>query len=119
MKIGIIQGRLSPPVEGFQECPENWKREFELLEKLGLSHVDWIVTKSSFNRNPVFFEDLNDYSINAICADNLVDASIFGDLESGLMPICNAAIKNNIKNITIPLLEDSSVQDDKNRKTFR
>ena len=118
MKIGIIQGSLSPPIEGFQECPENWKREFELLEKLGLSHVDWIVTKSSFNHNPVFLEDLNDYSINAICADNLVDASIFGDLESGLMPICNAAIKNNIKNITIPLLEDSSVQDDKNRKTF-
>ena len=118
MKIGIIQGRLSPPIEGFQECPENWKREFELLEKLGLSHVDWIVTKSSFNRNPVFFEDLNDYSINAICADNLVDECIFDDLENGLMPICNAAIKNNIKNITIPLLEDSSVQDDKNRKAF-
>ena len=34
MKIGIIQGRLSPPNEGFQECPEDWKRELEpFLEK--------------------------------------------------------------------------------------
>ena len=25
--IGIIQGRLSPPIEGFQETPKNWKAE--------------------------------------------------------------------------------------------
>jgi len=29
MKLGIIQGRLSPPVEGFQETPANWKKEFD------------------------------------------------------------------------------------------
>ena len=37
MNIGIIQGRLSPPIEGFQECPINWKREFNLLSGLGLN----------------------------------------------------------------------------------
>ena len=31
MNIGIIQGRLSSPEEGFQECPKNWEKEFELL----------------------------------------------------------------------------------------
>jgi len=118
MNIGIMQGRLSPPIEGFQECPKNWKREFELLEKLGLSHVDWIVTKESFKNNPIFFEDLNGYSINSICADNLVDECIFGELESSLVPICNVAVRNNIKNITIPLLEDSHVRGDEDRKTF-
>ena len=44
MKIGIIQGRLSEPNEGFQECPINWKREFDLLPKLDLNHIEWIVT---------------------------------------------------------------------------
>ena len=34
MKLGIIQGRLSEPKEGFQECPVEWKREFDLLEEL-------------------------------------------------------------------------------------
>jgi len=116
--IGIIQGRLSPPIEGFQECPKDWQREFDLLDELNLSHIDWVVTKNSFNNNPIFFEDLSGCLINSICADNLVDECIFGELESNLAPICNAAIKNNVKNITIPLLEDSSVEDEKNRNIF-
>ena len=28
MKIGIIQGRLSKPDNGFQETPIDWNREF-------------------------------------------------------------------------------------------
>ena len=57
MKIGIIQGRLSPPVEGFQECPANWKREFELLSILRLNHIEWIVTSDSLKTNPIFFKE--------------------------------------------------------------
>ena len=40
MKIGIIQGRLSRPVEGFQECPVDWRREFDLLPEIGLNHIE-------------------------------------------------------------------------------
>ena len=116
--IGIIQGRLSPPIEGFQECPKDWKREFDLLGEVGLSHIDWVVTKQSFKHNPIFFQDLKRYSINSICADNLVDECIFGELASSLIPICNAAVRNNIKNVTIPLLENSNVEDNSNRDIF-
>ena len=35
-EIGIIQGRLSKPDNGFQETPIDWNREFNLLPKLGL-----------------------------------------------------------------------------------
>ena len=49
MKIGIIQGRLSSPDEGFQECPVDWKREFDLLRGLNLTHIEWIVTKEKFD----------------------------------------------------------------------
>ena len=57
MKIGIIQGRLSEPKEGFQECPIDWKREFDLLQKLGLNHIEWIIT-SNFKNNPIFNDNL-------------------------------------------------------------
>ena len=40
MKLGIIQGRLSKPIEGFQDCPENWRNEFELLSDLNLNHIE-------------------------------------------------------------------------------
>jgi len=113
MKIGIIQGRLSSPVEGFQECPVNWKREFELLSILGLNHIEWIVTSDSLKTNPIFFEDVSSYPISSICADNLVNVGISDKdyLRANLKPICEIALKNNIKNITIPLLEESSVAD--------
>lgn len=120
MKIGIIQGRLSRPVEGFQECPANWQREFDLLPKIGLNHIEWIVTKKSFDINPIFTANVSDYSISSICADNLVDSRFVNKsyLHSNLIPLCDAAIKNNIDNITIPLLEDSSVEDNRIRQDF-
>ena len=61
MKIGIIQGRLSPPNEGFQECPEDWKREFNLLGALDLNHIEWIVTKETYDFNPIHTENLKKY----------------------------------------------------------
>ena len=75
MKIGIIQGRLSPPTEGFQDTPKDWRREFDLLPKLGLNHIEWVVTKESFEDNPLFTEDISAYTnkVSAICADNLVN----------------------------------------------
>ena len=121
MKIGIIQGRLSKPDNGFQDCPKDWKREFELLKKLNLNHIEWIVTSESFKSNPIFFEDVSGYSISSICADNVVDNNIVNRdfFFTNLNPLCEAALKNNIKNVTIPLLEDSDMSDNSKRKIFR
>ena len=52
--IGIIQGRLSEPKEGFQECPEDWQREFLLLPSIGLTHIEWIITEKNYWDNPMF-----------------------------------------------------------------
>ena len=120
MKIGIIQGRLSPPTEGFQECPSDWQREFNLLSQLNLNHIEWIVTKKSFNTNPVMIADVSKYPISSICADNLVDERITSKkyLYRNLIPICDAAVNNSIANVTIPLLEDSSMINDETRQVF-
>jgi hexulose-6-phosphate isomerase len=120
MKLGIIQGRLSPPLEGFQECPTDWRREFNLLQKVGLTHIEWIVTKSSLKTNPIFYEDVSSYPISSICADNLVDSRVYDKeyLSYNLRPICEAALKNDIKSVSIPLLEDSSVVDENVREKF-
>jgi len=120
MKLGIIQGRLSQPIEGFQECPNDWKREFDLLPSLGLNHIEWIITKKSFGNNPLFSEDLSPYSISSICADHLVDSEIHMPtfLRQNLEPICNIATLNNITTITIPLLEESDMTNDATRSSF-
>jgi L-ribulose-5-phosphate 3-epimerase len=120
VNIGIIQGRLSKPTEGFQECPVDWKREFTLLPVAGLTHIEWIVTHKSFYNNPFFDIDLTKYAISSVCADNLVDNRIADAqfLKDSLLPICDAALKNNVKNVTIPILEDSDLSDNKKRDTF-
>jgi sugar phosphate isomerase/epimerase len=120
MNLGIIQGRLSPPTEGFQECPDNWKREFALLPDAKLNHIEWIITNKSFSSNPFFYEDLTSYPISAVCADNLVNENIkhMRFLEHNLKPICDAAIRNQVKCITIPLLEKSSMENDQIREEF-
>jgi len=115
MKIGIIQGRLSKPIEGFQECPRNWKREFDLLSKLGLNHIEWIVTLDNFQSNPIFYNKVDKYPISSICADSMVCSDFYKSehMNKFLEPICKVANYNKIKNVTIPLLEQSSIEDNK------
>jgi len=122
MKLGIVQGRLSPPVfNHIQEFPfSSWEIEFELLRTLSLEHIEWIVTKSSFKQNPLFYRNLRSHAINSICADNIIDMRFYKKdfLELSLKPICEAAVENNIKNLTIPLLEQSSILLEGKREMF-
>ena len=113
MKIGIVQGRLSEPIEGFQECPVNWTREFDLLNELGLNHVEWIVTKENYHSNPIHDVDLSDRSISSVCADFMVDENFnqITYLDDYFKPMCDLVRKNKINYLTIPLLEKSSVVD--------
>ena len=58
MRLGILQGRLSPPNGGFQEFPKDWKEEFELALDLGLKHIDWLVTKNCTHESNALFSGL-------------------------------------------------------------
>lgn len=114
MKIGILQGRLSKPINNFIQDfpPDTWEQEFELLDKLGLSHIEWVVNKKSFDDGHLNI-DCRKYSdkILSVSCDNLTNKNIAEKyfLDEQLLPICEFASRNNIKSITIPLLEDSRI----------
>ena len=122
MKIGIIQGRLLPPINNhIQEFPfDNWKEEFLLLQNYNLSHIEWIITKNSYKNNPLFLENLSEYPISSVCCDHLVDDNIqnFSFLRENLFDVCEFSLKNKIKNISIPLLENSNMENNFRRKEF-
>jgi hexulose-6-phosphate isomerase len=46
-EIGIMQGRLSPRVDGkIQAYPANtWQREFQIAQEIGYAAIEWIVEK--------------------------------------------------------------------------
>jgi hypothetical protein len=122
MKLGMIQGRLLRPEDGgMQEFPVCWEEEFDKANKLGLNHIEWIVTSRSFSYNPIFSRDCSGFSISSLCADNLVDDRFLDDrfLNENLDPICKAALDNKVMWITIPLLENSSISDPEKRKIFK
>lgn len=113
MRIGIIQGRLSkPPSDGhIQQFPENWEKEFELLDDIGLTHIEWLVTSRCFPNVLKLNAKKFSNKITSIGCDNLTNKNIGSKnfLDEQLEPICQFAIKNNITSITIPLLEDSKI----------
>jgi len=120
MKLGIIQGRLLPPVEEFvQEFPLYWKLEFKYARKIGLNHIEWIVTSDSFSTNPIFGESFkfkdSDPKISSLCADFLVDIPDYfvwddegfsvANIAASLRKLCDAAVNWGVPCITLPLLE--------------
>lgn len=112
MNIGVIQGRLLPPVDNMvQEFPVDWRDEFSSLETLGLEHIEFIVTKKSFDDFKGLV--LSDYvdRISSICCDNIIDCEFYkrSFLDEQLLPICRIASELGISNINIPLLEESSL----------
>jgi len=111
MKLGVIQGRLSPPTEGFQETPAEWEKEFSLIEKLGLNHVEWVITQNNFDQNPILSRNLKGLDISSFCADFLISKDFFKDklVADRLEKICAAVEQNSFSTVTLPLLEESSV----------
>ena len=116
-RVGIIQGRLTHPQEGFQDCPSEWQKEFDLLPGLGLSHIEWIVTKEKYDSNAIHSENLKDFKISSVCADFLVHDDFLSDENywNKLEEVCLLAFKNEIPCVTLPLLEGSSVVNENKR----
>lgn len=78
--MGIIQGRLSAPVDGrIQAFPsQTWKEEFNLAAKIGLDAIEWIF-EDPIEENPIWNvlgrseikKQISDtgVKINEVCAD--------------------------------------------------
>jgi len=118
-----MQGRLSPPVAGhYQEFPKNWEQEFTLIDDLQLSGVEWLITKNSYQNNPIFLalKNKKKYSIHSICMDNLVDAKISEDLflQKMLDEFCFKIDGKFNGYLTIPLLDESDLNDAEKRHKF-
>ena len=81
LPIGIMQGRLSPPVDGqIQAFPsEHWKEEFVLAREAGFKCIEWIYDKSQSRLNPLESEngikeiqkcsEQTGVRVSSICAD--------------------------------------------------
>ena len=54
-RIGIMQGRLLPAVEGHFQCfpRDHWAEEFPLAAEAGLQSIEWIYDAYGADANPI------------------------------------------------------------------
>jgi hypothetical protein len=116
MDLGIVQGRLLKPVDGkIQEFPfVNWEKEFHLLKKVGLTHMEWIINHNYYRSNPFFYCDLVGLPISSICLDNII--TDFDNLHSILVRCYSRANMQFIKRVTLPFLEKVNLDNDEIRE---
>lgn len=126
-RIGIMQGRLSEPIEGrIQAFPEStWKKEFEIASKIGFELIEWVFDENL--ENPILTgEGINEIKhlsskynllINSVCADYFMNNKLFGLPDSTIaknMEILHKLIKQchllGIKILEIPFVDSSSIK---------
>lgn len=117
MKIGIIQGRLTPPSEGHQTTPRDWKKEFDQLEDYGLVHIEWNLDENKLLYNPIFKEEIGKKTlslISSVCFDNLVTEEVYDSefFRKNFTVFLSKLERVGVYNVTIPLLEKSGINSD-------
>ena len=104
--IGPMLGRLTPlkdPATG-QEFPAQWKDELLSLDTIGANCVEWVIV--SGESNPIFSEDLSQYPIISV---NLHWFTIENLSMKKVDNICKHMLKQCIFNLTIPLMDATSI----------
>lgn len=135
-KIGIMQGRLSPPQDGlFQFSPQNWQAEFPLAKRLGFDSIEWIydaggwcpshwdgaldpILKQKCREEIRKLSSTHNVGVNSICADYFMNGGFrrsSDDQVSILNILIFIAMSLKIKIIVLPFLEKSTLNDRKQK----
>ena len=129
--IGIMQGRLSPTVDGkIQAFPwDSWEQEFYSAREVGLDMIDWLVTADKFYENPLLTAEgvkrinvlLSETGIriDSACAHYFVEYSLLRCSDSELKErldmlelLLTRLNQVGIKYLEIPLFEQSDIKDE-------
>jgi len=128
-KIGIMQGRLSPPVGGrIQAFPwDAWEKEFKGAAAIGFDEIEFIFEAQDCEGNPLFttegldkikgVSDETGIQVNYVCADYFMERPFFRVSESDrnqstetLKYLIKQCAKIGIKGIEIPLVDNSKIE---------
>ena len=128
-RIGFIQGRLSPIIEGkIQAFPwDDWRHEFYLANELGISLIEWTLDQERLYENPLMTDEGQSEIKNLCKKYNITIPSLTGDCfmqapfwkESGRLKerLCNdflaiidSCCKVGVNQIVIPLVDNGQIE---------
>lgn len=133
MKIGIMQGRLSPKEpQLLQSFPwEYWEDEFERAKIIGYSFIEWLVDKPNWKNNPLLtvegrngiraLMDNTGVNVQTLCAHYFIDGEIISENETlctesikVLNILIKAAADLGVSNIVLPFFDNATLIKEKN-----
>ena len=133
-KLGIMLGRLSPPINNsIQAFPVNsWKHEFKKAEEIGFEKIEWIFDTQV---NPMMddsgikeikkYTDKFSIEINSVCADYFMEKKLFSESSYNLnqnieklKKLLYSCHKLEIPIIEIPLVDSSTIREEQNELEF-
>ena len=136
-KIGIMQGRLSPPIGGrIQAFPWNtWEKEFKEAATVGFDEIEFIFEVQDCKSNPLFtregldkikgISDETGIQVNYVCADYFMERPFFRVSENNrnqsvetLKYLIKQCAKIGITSIEIPLVDNSKIETEKEEELF-
>ena len=131
-KVGFMQGRLSPIVDGkIQSFPwDNWQNEIISAKKIGLNLMEWTLDQDRLYENPLMTNE-GQQEIRALCKKyNFFIPSLTGDcfmqapfwkasdhlerkgLQQDFLSVLDACQKVGIEIVVVPLVDNGSLDND-------
>jgi hexulose-6-phosphate isomerase len=133
-QIGIMQGRLSPRIDGkIQAYPaKTWQKEFEIAQEIGYSAIEWIVeepmaenalmTESGLSEIAKIIEKTN-VKVDYICADIFMQQPLMRmnsetkkSNKHYLSQILINANRIGAIGVEIPFVDNSSIKTEEEKK---
>jgi L-ribulose-5-phosphate 3-epimerase len=128
-KIGIMQGRLLPPVDDhIQAFPgQRWREEFALAQECGLGMIEWIFEGNDWKSNPIISNPVaiqqetekHGTDVVSLIADFFMDFPLIRaskNEQSERMIVLSDLIENaheiGVKFVNIPFVDNSEIKTD-------
>ncbi len=133
LPIGIMQGRLTPSEgKGIQFFPfGNWEKEFSFGKEIGLDEIEWIFDYDRYEDNPIWTEDgcqaikerikATGVKVKSVCFDYFMRRPFYkkiGSYEENIeffARVLDGMERIGASLIEIPLVDDSSIRNEKER----
>ena len=135
-EIGIMQGRLSPRIDGkIQAYPAStWQKEFEIAQEIGYAAIEWIVEKP-VETNALMIDSgkakikkviaSTGVRIDYVCADIFMQQPLVRMTEEiksqnkdYLLEILKNAKEVGAIGVEIPFVDNSSIKNDNEKQEF-
>jgi len=127
-KVGFMQGRLSPVINGkIQEFPwDTWQQEFDVASSMGFEIIEWTLDQDRLYENPLMTKkgqldiimlcDTYGISIPSLTGDCFMQSPFWKlsgaektDRQKDLISILKGCEKIGIKQIIIPLVDGGRI----------